>query len=387
MLSFVLRKTIRKSNILAVVFVLGLTYTVTARADICSHDYEANCLDYQCGFPPPHVCLNIDAGGLDIELTSSCSVVYAVALSWCISNGNCDGGTDDSDSEASCYAGPTSAYASAQAGCPKCCESSGAAAEAYAEVANDSGITVYQETCACIDPDGHYCTSTGVAVSVAKTKLNFSASTPKPTPLGMEWCAELALEESAPGTDAPIIQWRGALAFNTQASGSAVLGIVYSDLGLASIGLTEDEGVWSGTDSFPGGTGNHEIITLKFLYDNDHMDVDGSGRFNGDDVDELESYLESTDPELLERFDFNSSGDIDQEDVDVLEALVDAGLHAGVFGDALGNNGTVDCPSPMWAGPAFGYTLGQAGYKITLDFDLDGDTDSVDEAAYEALCD
>lgn len=201
----------------------------------------------------------------------------------------------------------------------------------------------------------------------------------------MEWCAELSLETSP--LEAQVIQWRGAIAYNTQAAGSAILAITYSDLGIKSLGLTEDGGIWSGTDDFSGGTGNHEIITLKFLYDNDHMDVDESGRFNAADVDELESYLESTDPELLERFDFNSSGDIDQEDVDVLDALVDAGLHAGVFGDALGDNGTVDCPTMMWAGPVFGYTLGQANYKITLDYDLDGDTDSADEAAYDALCD
>ena len=116
------------------------------------------------------------------------------------------------------------------------------------------------------------------------------------------------------------------------------------------------------------------------------MDVDDSGRFNADDVDELESYLESTDPDLLDRFDFNSSGDIDQEDVDVLAALVDAGLHAGVFGDWDGD-GDVDCPSMVWTGPAFIYTLGQAGYKIRFDYDLDGDMDSIDEAVYDALCD
>lgn len=387
MFSLVLRHSIRAFVALFWFISPQTDAAIVCQGDPCSRPYETECVDFECGFPS-RLCMILDAGGLDIELTSSCSIGYAVAHSWCLEDGGqCDGGNSDADSIVSCQNGPTSAHADAHAGCPQCCTSYGAEAEAYAEVNNDFGVNVYQETCGCIDPYGHHCTSTGVTVSIAKTKVAFSAFTPGPSPLGMEWCAELSLEEPAPGTDAPIIQWRGALAFNTQASGSVVLGIVYSDLGLASIGLTEDEGVWSGTDSFPGGTGNHEIITLKFLYDNDHMDVDGSGRFNGDDVDELDSYLESTDPELLERFDFNSSGDIDQEDVDVLAALVDAGLHAGVFGDALGNNGTVDCPSPMWAGPAFGYTLGQAGYKITLDFDLDGDTDSVDEAAYEALCD
>ncbi len=81
----------------------------------------------------------------------------------------------------------------------------------------------------------------------------------------------------------------------------------------------------------------------------------------------------------IDRFDFDSSDVIDQGDVDVLDALLDADLGAGLFGDADAD-GDADCAdyTLILANFVDGSVLGDADYEVTFDSDLDGDNDATD---------
>lgn len=73
---------------------------------------------------------------------------------------------------------------------------------------------------------------------------------------------------------------------------------------------------------------------------------------------------------------------IDSEDVAVLSEAIDDSLSSGLFGD-WNHDGVVNCLDRGGLS-YFGYTLGQSGYTIELDYDLDGDTDSTDMAHFNA---
>lgn len=150
-----------------------------------------------------------------------------------------------------------------------------------------------------------------------------------------------------------------------------------SALGSLDGGLDpNDEATLTGTVC--SGTTDMSILAVHF--NPDQMDVDGDGRFNGADVSALEAELESTDEDLLFRFDFNDSGDIDEDDVAVLDALITCELGHGLFGD-LDGDGDTDCDDFDLLPSSPSYTLGDAYYQFELDADLDGDNDASDRAA------
>lgn len=75
---------------------------------------------------------------------------------------------------------------------------------------------------------------------------------------------------------------------------------------------------------------------------------------------------------------------IAQEDLDIIRAMLDAGLGAGEFGDWNGD-GVVDCDDYYGAPSVFSATICDPAYRVELDFDLDGDNDAADRAAFDAL--
>lgn len=173
-------------------------------------------------------------------------------------------------------------------------------------------------------------------------------------------------------------------------------------------GMTADviNSQWLIDVSESGGAGTHyfEPADYRFTdYDFDvsrRRDLVGSygfyddGRFNYRDVMALE-YLAGRDVEEdedLRRWDFNGNGEIDDvpqdyngvevpSDVSYLQVLVDAGFDSGVFGDVTGDD-LVDCQRRAQIAGMFGYTLGQTGYNVVLDYDLDGDTDNDDQNVF-----
>ncbi|MCL4220081.1 MAG: hypothetical protein KJZ65_01800 [Phycisphaerales bacterium] len=126
--------------------------------------------------------------------------------------------------------------------------------------------------------------------------------------------------------------------------------------------------------------GSSSVSLLVARFDPSEMDVDGDGRFTDADPSALEAELSSTDADLLFRFDFNDSGDIDEDDVAVLDALVLCDLDHGVLGD-LDGDGETDCDDFDLLPASPSYTLGDAYYQFELDADMDGDNDSADRAA------
>lgn len=145
----------------------------------------------------------------------------------------------------------------------------------------------------------------------------------------------------------------------------------------------------SGLDEFEGdeiiyfsSQQTKELEAHLFAFEDSTFDVDANGRFNALDITALTALISTTNPDVIRDFDQDNDADIDAADVAVLQGYVDADLDSGLFGD-FNRDGVVswrDCGG--YGG--FGYTLDDAGYVITLDFDLDGDTDSSDEAAFAA---
>lgn len=142
-------------------------------------------------------------------------------------------------------------------------------------------------------------------------------------------------------------------------------------------------GVGSATLSLCGPTDSIEMITVAF--NDQQFDLSGDGRFSQADVDLL--FLEVGNPATgaLEGFDINGNGTIDIDDVTLLQTLIDCGLGSGIFGDTNGDGVANCCDLPDYTA-ALGSTIGSPAYLIELDFDLDGDIDSVDQAEMNKVC-
>jgi len=133
------------------------------------------------------------------------------------------------------------------------------------------------------------------------------------------------------------------------------------------------------------GTGLIELTSTAFNATEDGVDLSNDGRFNQADVVALSAIVGTsgaTDPANLELYDYDSSGTIDTADVDILQAVLNTGVGAGVFADADGD-GDVDCADRAFA-PAspWNETIGGTGYVVEFDVDLDGDLDATDEDAF-----
>lgn len=114
------------------------------------------------------------------------------------------------------------------------------------------------------------------------------------------------------------------------------------------------------------------------------MDFDSDGRFNIRDVQILSDEIGNATTGDFANVDFDKNSLVDALDVGILQALVDAGLDSGIFGDA-NNDGVLNCADRGAAPSTWDLIFGDAGYKVALDIDLDGDNDSLDQAAFDGM--
>lgn len=121
------------------------------------------------------------------------------------------------------------------------------------------------------------------------------------------------------------------------------------------------------------------VTVVSGSFTDSRFDLDDDGRFSQSDVDLLQLLVPSSNSDLAKRFDLNGDGFVTQVDVDILQELIDCGLGAGLFGDA-NKDGVVDCCDLDLIAGALGKAIGESGYIIELDFNLDGVIDATDEA-------
>lgn len=133
------------------------------------------------------------------------------------------------------------------------------------------------------------------------------------------------------------------------------------------------------------------------------LDANGDGRFSErdwhlivdiaadpqsqtqQDLDKYNLYIEpDPDPNDADGDDPSDDQVIGQGDLDIIRNMLDAGLGAGEFGDWDGD-GVVDCDDYSAAPTSPNAVIGDANYRVTFDYDLDGDNDAGDRAAFEAL--
>lgn len=174
------------------------------------------------------------------------------------------------------------------------------------------------------------------------------------------------------------------------------IGILNSPNGARPFGpVTPSGDGWTG--SFGGTITPNQPTTFdveQATFTDGDLDVNGDGRFNEDDAALLSTIIAQmaleSDPEerdaieapYLPSFDFDSDGHIDNDDVMFLESLLAAGMDSGYFGDT-NRDGTVDCQDRGGLSLE-GYTLDDAEYVITMDYNLDGLIDATDIAAANA---
>lgn len=161
----------------------------------------------------------------------------------------------------------------------------------------------------------------------------------------------------------------------------AVAGVVAANGNFAPINTTYDSqlGAWVASPVISGGLGSQALWTQQISVEDSYFDVNEDGRFNGLDPVALGSAAYD------ERWDFDSDEDIDQDDIDFMQQIVDAGLHSGGLGD-FDSDGAATCSDLDGIDDEFGYVLGQASYRVELDDNLDGMTDDWDRHwVYQAV--
>ncbi|MDX9911174.1 MAG: GC-type dockerin domain-anchored protein [Phycisphaerales bacterium] len=144
-------------------------------------------------------------------------------------------------------------------------------------------------------------------------------------------------------------------------------------------------GEWVGVLPVEYCPGENTQYVTSVAFSDQEFDLTGDGRFNELDVAELANEISSTDPDLLQYFDFNASGDIDADDVAILQSIIDAGLSAGILGDEDAD-GDADCDDldtllGLMGGFPSASSPNDMSYNIALDADLDGDLDNDDKLA------
>ncbi|MBY0313806.1 MAG: hypothetical protein K2W85_17210 [Phycisphaerales bacterium] len=146
----------------------------------------------------------------------------------------------------------------------------------------------------------------------------------------------------------------------------------------------QPDGSWRAEPSFAGCVPLIEVETDQGGFSEGTGDVNGDGRFNSADIVALSALLGSQAiNNSLQRFDFDGDGTIDQDDVDFLQSLLACNLSAGKPGDLNGDN-VINCADVCASGSAWETVASDANYRIQLDFDLDGDNDAADKAAFYA---
>lgn len=150
--------------------------------------------------------------------------------------------------------------------------------------------------------------------------------------------------------------------------------------GISSVG----GGVYEFAD-VPISSGETEISSSVFSFGRGDLDENQDGRFNRLDVASLQGKLTQTATSFpLSNFDFNRSGSIDSDDVAFLQQLIDLGAEDGILGDFDGDGFLTCIDAANVSSSLFNDTVGSVDYNVRLDADLDGITDSTDEAAVAA---
>lgn len=182
-----------------------------------------------------------------------------------------------------------------------------------------------------------------------------------------------------------------AVLFKDATGNHQVVGsIIETPNGSVGVGLAYNSGTdsWTGSSNGNSTASSANIGISTCAFTDAQLDVDNDGRFSINDSIALTTIASSTDnddPQNLSSFDFDGSNLIDQGDVDIMNALLDADLDSGLLGDWDGD-GDVDCEDINEVDSSlFNDSIGTLGYNVRLDADLDGDTDSSDESAVMAL--
>ncbi len=138
---------------------------------------------------------------------------------------------------------------------------------------------------------------------------------------------------------------------------------------------------WAGNVSLSvTGTGETELSVFNVDFIDSRFDANNDGRFNAHDIPGLESFLGTSGEDEIKRLDVTGDREVTAADIAIITALDSSSFASGYFGDRNGD-GHVNC-SDFATMSDFVYTLGDAGYKVRLDADLDGDNDSADYSFY-----
>jgi hypothetical protein len=136
--------------------------------------------------------------------------------------------------------------------------------------------------------------------------------------------------------------------------------------------------------------GSYSLTTVTITIEDILDDVTGDGRFNQLDVDFLAGIVgtpAALDPAYSRHDRYSDPEDstswgVDDQDIMILQCFVDAGLSAGLLGDADGS-GDLGCNDiTVTVGQPFAReSFPSAFYKVELDADLDGVNDGDDTEA------
>jgi len=206
------------------------------------------------------------------------------------------------------------------------------------------------------------------------------------------WNAEISGESGyCPLDDLGAIVTFAILVTVETASGTTtdVLSAQVSIEGESLNGLTyEGDGIYSSDNNY-GDTGDATVGLIEVSFGSAGLDVNGDGRFSQADADALDAIvgtMDATNSMYTDRFDLSGNVEIDDADVEIMQALLDADLGSGGFADYDGD-GDADCDDYDDAVSNFveDSVLGDADYIIEFDYDLDGDNDEVDWCEIRAL--
>lgn len=121
---------------------------------------------------------------------------------------------------------------------------------------------------------------------------------------------------------------------------------------------------------------------VVFYLCNSEFDVTGDGRFSLADLEFMSSFIGLPLSSSQRSYDLSGDGIFDQDDYDILAAVVASGYDSRRFGDRNADGQLCFTDSIQLEVFSHGYVLGQPEYDAALDFDLDGLLNDVDRVAY-----